>query len=40
MLARESYYQVKILLGKNQSRAVKKQLDPKAAVEYLPRKKW
>ncbi len=29
MLARESYYQVKILLGKNQSKAVKKQLKPR-----------
>ena len=40
MLAKESYYQVKILLGKNQTRAVKKQLNPKENVSYLPRKKW
>jgi len=40
MLARESYYQVKILLGKNQKRAVKKQLKPKESVSYLERKKW
>jgi enoyl-CoA hydratase/carnithine racemase len=40
MLARESYYQVKILLGKNQNRAVKKQLNPEKEIPYLPRKKW
>ena len=40
MLAKESYYQVKILLGKNQGKAIKKQLDPEKKVSYLPRKKW
>ena len=40
MLARESFYQIRILLGKNQARAVKKQLDPKKNVSYLARKKW
>lgn len=40
MLAKESYYQVKILLGKNQNRAVKRQLNPDKNVSYLPRKKW
>jgi enoyl-CoA hydratase/carnithine racemase len=40
MLAKESYYQVKILLGKNQSRAVKRQMNPEKNVSYLPRKKW
>ncbi len=40
MLARESYYQVKILLGKNQSRAVKKQLNPESNIRYNIRNKW
>ncbi len=40
MLAKESYCQVKILLGKNQNRAVKRQLNPEKNVSYLPRKKW
>jgi enoyl-CoA hydratase/carnithine racemase len=40
MLARESYYQLKILLGKNQNRAAKRQLKPEKKVSYLPRKKW
>ena len=40
MLAKESYYQVKILLGKNQKQAVKKQLDPGKNLSYQPRKKW
>lgn len=40
MLAKESYYQVKILLGKNQNKAVKKQLKPEENVSYLARKKW
>ena len=40
VLARESYYQVKILLGKNQNIAVKKQLDPEKDLKYQPRKKW
>jgi enoyl-CoA hydratase/carnithine racemase len=40
MLAKESYYQVRILLGKNQNRAVKKQLNPTENVSYMPRKKW
>jgi hypothetical protein len=40
MLAKESYYQVKILLGKNQNIAIKKQLDPGKNVKYQSRKKW
>lgn len=40
MLARESWYQVRIILGKNQQRAVKKQLYPEKNTAYLPRKKW
>ncbi len=40
MLARESYYQLKILLGKNQNRAVKKQLNPDKSTNYINRKKW
>ena len=40
MLARESFYQVRILLGKNQGKAVKKQIKPEEPVSYLPRKKW
>ena len=40
MLAKESYYQVKILLGKNQNRAAKRQMNPEKNVSYLPRRKW
>lgn len=40
ILAKESYYQVKILLGKNQNKAVKKQTNPEKNVSYQPRKKW
>jgi len=40
ILAKESYYQLKILLGKNQNRAVTKQLNPEKNKDYLPRKKW
>jgi len=40
MLARESYYQVKILLGKNQNKAVKRQLDPENKPNYVDRNKW
>jgi enoyl-CoA hydratase/carnithine racemase len=40
MLARESYYQVRILLGKNQGRAVKKQLSPDDNIKYNIRMKW
>lgn len=40
MLARESYYQVKILLGKNQNRAVRKQLKPDENIKYIVRNKW
>ena len=40
MLARESYYQLKILLGKNQNRAAKKQLNPDKNTNYVDRKKW
>ena len=40
MLARESYYQVRILLGKNQSKAIKRQLKPESNVVYNIRNKW
>ena len=40
MLAKESYYQVRILLGKNQNRAVKRQLKPEENIKYIIRHKW
>lgn len=40
MLAKESYYQLKILLGKNQNRAVKRQLSPDKEIKYIIRNKW
>jgi len=40
MLARESWYQVRILLGKNQPRAVRKQLEPDKNIKYFKRKNW
>lgn len=40
MLAKESYYQLKILLGKNQRRAVKRHLNPEANIKYVSRKNW
>lgn len=40
MLAKESFFQVRILLGKNQNRAVKRQLNPEEQTSYLPRKRW
>ena len=40
MLARESLYQVRILLGKNQGKAVRRQMDPDGKTSYLERKKW
>ena len=40
MLAKESYYQLKILLGKNQSKAVKRQLNPDSNIKYITRNKW
>jgi enoyl-CoA hydratase/carnithine racemase len=40
MLAKESYYQLKILLGKNQNRAVQKQLNPDKDINYIIRNKW
>lgn len=40
ILAKESYYQLKILLGKNQNRAVKRQLDPDKDVKYIVRNRW
>jgi len=40
MLARESLYQVKILLGENQGKAVKRQLNPDKNLGYSKRKKW
>ena len=40
MLARESYYQARILLGKNQGRAVKRQMAPEKNTPYTDRKRW
>ena len=40
MLAKESYYQIKILMGKNQNRAVKKQFKPESKIKYINRKRW
>ena len=40
MLARESLYQLRILLGKNQGKAVRRQMDPDGKTAYLNRKKW
>lgn len=40
MLAKESYYQLKILLGKNQGMAVKKQMKPDSNVKFHLRKNW
>lgn len=40
MLAKESLYQVRILLGKNRTRAARKQLKPDEETTYLPRKRW
>lgn len=39
-LATESWYQVKVILGKNQKIAVQKQLKPEQNIDYLPRKSW
>lgn len=39
-LMAESWYQIKILLGKNQKIAVKKQLSPDNAPKYKTRKNW
>ena len=40
MLAKESYYQLRILLGNNQGIAVKKQLSPEKNINYVSRKRW
>lgn len=40
MLAKESYYQLRILLGNNQNRAVKKQQNPEQNIKYINRKNW
>jgi enoyl-CoA hydratase/carnithine racemase len=40
MLARESLYQIRILLGKNRLRAARKQIRPEEETAYLPRKRW
>ena len=40
MLARETWYQIRVILGKNQNIATKKQLSPDKKLNYLPRKKW
>lgn len=40
MLARESFYQIRVILGENQKIAVKKQLNPDKTFAYQARKKW
>lgn len=40
MLARETWYQVRMLLGRNRTRALKRQLKPDQETPYLPRRKW
>ncbi|QDP02385.1 crotonase/enoyl-CoA hydratase family protein [Thalassotalea sp. PS06] len=40
MLMMETWYQIKIILGENQRRAVKQQLDPENAKPYFPRGRW
>ena len=40
MLAKESYYQLRILLGGNRDVAVKKQLNPGNDIKYFDRKRW
>ncbi|WNC69293.1 crotonase/enoyl-CoA hydratase family protein [Thalassotalea nanhaiensis] len=40
MLAKESLYQIKVILGKNQQRAVKKQLSPEHAKDFDNRQNW
>lgn len=40
ILAKESYYQLRLILGKNQRLAVKKQLSPEKTISYLKRKSW
>jgi len=40
MLATETYYQLKVILGKNQARATQRQLNPENKKDYLARKKW
>ncbi|OUS23858.1 enoyl-CoA hydratase [Thalassotalea sp. 42_200_T64] len=40
MLAKESYYQLKIILGKNQKVAITKQLAPEKNKQYQARAKW
>lgn len=40
MLARETWYQVRMLLGKNRLRAARRQLKPDQETHYLPRKNW
>ena len=40
MLSRDTWYQVKMLLGRNRAQAAKRQLKPDQETPYLPRKKW
>lgn len=40
MLAKESWYQIKVILGKNQRRAVNKQLKPEQAKGFENRQSW
>ncbi|GJM08835.1 MAG: enoyl-CoA hydratase [Lysobacteraceae bacterium] len=40
LLAKESYYQLRLILGKNQRRAVGRQLSPEKNISYLDRKRW
>lgn len=39
-LATESWYQIKVILGKNQKIAVQRQLKPEQEIKYLSRKYW
>ena len=40
MLAKESYYQLRILLGRNRDVAVNKQRSPGEDIKYFSRKRW
>jgi enoyl-CoA hydratase/carnithine racemase len=40
MLARESFYQVRILAGKNRLRAIRRQVKPEEETDYAPRRRW
>jgi len=40
MLATETYYQLKVILGKNQALATQRQLNLENKKAYLARKNW